>query len=173
MIHVCSLARLHETVAETGALHMVTLLKQTDRVERPRSVAEANHLILGMDDIAAPMDGYITPAEEHVTRLIEFVRAWDRARSGRATPLVVHCYAGISRSTAGAYVAACALNPRRDELAIARELRRASVTATPNTRIVSLADHVLGRDGRMVAAIDAIGRGEMAYEADPFRLDLE
>jgi predicted protein tyrosine phosphatase len=168
MIHVCSLARLHETVEETGALHVVTLLKQTDRVERPSSVAEANHLILGMDDIAVPMDGYIIPAEEHVTRLIEFVRGWDRAR-----PLVVHCFAGISRSTAGAYVAACALNPRRDEWAIARELRRASATASPNIRIVSLADRMLGRDGRMVAAIESIGRGEMAYEGDPFRLDLE
>ena len=168
MIHVCSLSRLHETVEETGALHVVTLLKQTDRVERPRSVAEANHLILGMDDIAAPMDGYIIPGEEHVTRLIDFVRGWDRT-----APLVVHCFAGISRSTAGAYVAACVLNPRRDEWAIARALRRASVTATPNPRIVSLADRMLGRDGRMVAAIDSIGRGEMAYEADPFRLDLE
>jgi predicted protein tyrosine phosphatase len=168
MIHVCSLARLHETVEGTGALHVITLLKQTDRVERPRSVAEANHLILGMDDIAAPMDGYIIPGEEHVTRLIDFVRGWDRT-----APLVVHCFAGISRSTAGAYVAACALNPRRDEWAIARALRRASVTATPNPRIVSLADRMLGREGRMVAAIDSIGRGEMAYEADPFRLDLE
>jgi predicted protein tyrosine phosphatase len=168
MIHVCSLSRLHETVEGTGALHVVTLLKQTDRVERPRTVVEANHLILGMDDIAAPMDGYIIPGEEHVTRLIEFVRGWDRAK-----PIVVHCFAGISRSTAGAYVAACALNPRRDEWAIARALRQASVTATPNPRIVSLADRMLGRDGRMVAAIDSIGRGEMAYEADPFRLDLE
>src|ERR1700674_2723292 len=119
MIHVCSLARLHETVEETGALHVVTLLKQTDRVERPSSVAEANHLILGMDDIAVPMDGYIIPGEEHVTRLIEFVRGWERAK-----PMVVHCFAGISRSTAGAYVAACALNPRRDEWAIARAPRR-------------------------------------------------
>jgi predicted protein tyrosine phosphatase len=168
MIHVCSLARLHATVEETGALHVVTLLKDTDRVERPRTIVQANHLILGMDDISAPMDGYIIPADDHVTRLIEFVRGWDRAK-----PMVVHCFAGISRSTAGAYVAACALNPRRDEMAIARELRRLSATATPNIRIVTLADRMLGRDGRMVAAIDAIGRGEMAYEGVPFRLDLE
>jgi predicted protein tyrosine phosphatase len=168
MIHVCSLARLHATVEETGALHVVTLLKDTDRVERPRSIAQANHLILGMDDISAPMDGYIIPCDEHVTRLIEFVRGWDRTK-----PMVVHCFAGISRSTAGAFVAACALNPRRDEMVIARELRRLSATATPNLRIVSLADRMLGRDGRMVAAIDSIGRGEMAYEAVPFRLDLE
>jgi predicted protein tyrosine phosphatase len=168
MIHVCSLARLHATVEETGALHVVTLLKDTDRVERPRSIVPANHLILGMDDISTPMDGYIIPADEHVTRLIEFVRGWDRAK-----PMVVHCFAGISRSTAGAYVAACALNPRRDEMAIARELRRLSATATPNMRIVTLADRMLGRDGRMVAAVDSIGRGEMAYEGVPFRLDLE
>jgi predicted protein tyrosine phosphatase len=58
-------------------------------------------------------------------------------------------------------------------MAIAREIRRASATATPNPRIVAIADRVLGRDGRMLAAIDAIGRGEMAYEGIPFRLDLE
>ena len=117
VIHVCSLARLHTTVEMTGALHVVTLLKHTDRVERPRSVVPANHLILGMDDITVPMDGYTIPCDEHVNALITFVRGWDRAK-----PLVLHCYAGISRSTAGAYVAACALNPRRDEWAIAQAL---------------------------------------------------
>ena len=35
MIHVCSLARLHDTVAETGARHIVTLLRIVDRVQRP------------------------------------------------------------------------------------------------------------------------------------------
>ena len=121
-----------------------------------------------MDDIAEPLDGHVAPADEHVTRLIAFVRAWDRAN-----PLVVHCYAGISRSTAGAYVAACALNPGRSELAIAQDLRRLSVTASPNPRIVSIADRMLGRSGRMVEAITTIGRGMVAYEAHPFRLDLE
>jgi len=168
MIHVCSLARLHDTVHQTGALHIVTMLKDTDRVERPDHILESNHLILGMDDITSEMDGYVTPCEEHVGRLLSFVRGWDRAK-----PLVMHCYAGISRSTAGAYVAACALNAERSELTIARELRGASTTATPNARLVSLADRMLGRDGRMVAAIESIGRGIVAYEAEPFRLDLE
>lgn len=124
--------------------------------------------MLGMDDISMPMEGYVIPCEDHVNKLICFVRAWDRAK-----PLVMHCFAGISRSTAGAYVAACALNAGRSELAIAQELRRASPTATPNARIVWLADRMLARDGRMVAAIESIGRGMMAEEAHPFRLDLE
>jgi predicted protein tyrosine phosphatase len=168
MIHVCSLARLHDTVDETGARHVVTLMRDVDLVVRPPRVAQGNHLILQMDDISGPIDGYTMPGDDHVTELIGFVRGWDRA-----TPLVIHCYAGISRSTAGAFVAACALNPRRDEMAIAQVIRQASATATPNARIVAIADHMLGRDGRMIAAIDAIGRGEMALEGIPFRLDLE
>ena len=168
MIHVCSLARLHDTVRETGARHVVTLIKDVSLVHRPATITAENHLLLDMDDINDHIEGYVVPAEEHVGELLRFVRAWDRAN-----PLVVHCYAGISRSTAGAFVTACALNPRRDELTIARALRAASHTATPNLRIVWLADQMLGRGGRMVRAIDAIGPGMAAYASEPFRLDLE
>ena len=168
MIHVCSLARLHDTVAETGASHIVTLLRLIDRVQRPKAIVEANHLILGMDDIATPIDGYIHPAEEHVTRLIEFVQRWDRR-----APMVVHCYAGISRSTAGAFISACALNPQRDEATIARAIRGSSRTAMPNSMLVGHADRILGRKGRMIAAVEALGPGLPATEGEPFRLDLE
>jgi predicted protein tyrosine phosphatase len=84
----------------------------------------------------------------------------------------VHCYAGISRSTAAAFVTACALSPARTELQIAQELRQRSHTASPNRRIVSIADTLLGRSGRMVDAIDAIGPGAAAVEGIPFRLEL-
>jgi predicted protein tyrosine phosphatase len=168
MIHVCSLARLHNTVEETGAGHIVTLLKIVDRVQRPASIRMEDHLILGMDDIIEPLDGYTHPVEEHVTRLVQFVQAWPRKQ-----PMVIHCYAGISRSTAGALVAACALNPNRSELKIAQAIRDGSSTATPNARIIALADQILGRRGRMIEAVRAIGPGRAAAEGDPFRLDLE
>jgi predicted protein tyrosine phosphatase len=168
MIHVCSLARLHDTVRETGARHVVTLIKDVTLVHRPASITAENHLLLDMDDITDHIEGYVAPAEEHVGDLLRFVRAWDRA-----APLVVHCYAGISRSTAGAFVTACALNPQRDEAAIARALRDASPTAMPNIRIVSIADRLLGRDGRMIAAIGAMGPGIATYASEPFRLALD
>ena len=167
MIHVCSLARLHATVEETGARRVVTLMRDVELVRRPPTIADADHLRLRFDDISEPIDGYTVPAEEHIAELLAFVRKWDRA-----TPLVMHCYAGVSRSTAGAFVSVCALNPTRAEADIARALRRLSPTATPNIRIVALADRMLGRDGRMVAAIEAIGRGVECYEGHPFRLDL-
>jgi predicted protein tyrosine phosphatase len=168
MIHVCSLARLHDTVAQTRASHIVTLLRTVDIVERPRSIAAANHLILGMDDISTPLDGYTHPAEEHVHELIDFVQRWDRR-----APLVMHCYAGISRSTAGAFIAACALNPRRLEKAVAQSIRTLSATAMPNVMLVGHADRYLGRGGRMIAAVEALGPGLPAQEGEPFRLDLD
>ncbi len=168
MIHVCSLARLHETVEDTGARHVVSLLGDEMTIVRPPGITPENHLWLRLHDISAPLDGYIVPGETHIAELLQFVRDWDRG-----APLVVHCFAGISRSTASAFASVCALNPHRDESSIAQALRAASPTATPNIRIVSIADKLLGRDGRMVAAIETIGRGVMAEEATPFRLDLE
>jgi predicted protein tyrosine phosphatase len=167
MIHVCSLARLYDTVDATGARHIVTLLRFSDRVDRPRQIAPENHLVINVDDISTPTDGLTLPGDEHVARLIDFVGAWDRS-----TPMVVHCFAGISRSTAGAFVAACALNPTRDEQQIAWDIRRASRTARPNARIVSIADRLLQRNGRMVRAVETIGPGDVALEGDPFRLDI-
>lgn len=167
MIHVCSLARLHATVDETKARHIVTLLRLTDCVTRPVHIAADNHLILSVDDIAAPIEGQTLPGEEHVERLIAFAGRWDRA-----APMVVHCFAGISRSTAAAFVTACALNPTRDEAEIAQAIRNASATAAPNARIVAVADKMLGRDGRMVRAVEKLGPALIAEEGHPFRLDL-
>ena len=168
MIHVCSLAALPSTVKAVGASHILTVMANVDQVQRPASVLPANHLKVQMDDITAAMDGYIHPAEEHVQDLIRFVQRWDRR-----APLVVHCYAGISRSTASAFAAACMLNPHRDEVAIARQIRAASPIAQPNRLIVSLADKALGRDGRMLRALDEMGPGSMTVEGRPFRVDLE
>jgi predicted protein tyrosine phosphatase len=166
-IHVCSLSRLRTTVAETGASHVLTLINESTPVERPPGVAPENYLYLGMNDIIVPIDGMTPPGQGHVEALLQFVRAWDRAR-----PLVIHCYAGISRSTAAAYIATCALRPDLSEEAVAADLRHQSPTATPNIRLVRFGDELLGRSGRMVSSIEAIGSGNDAYEGHPIRFQI-
>jgi predicted protein tyrosine phosphatase len=168
MIHVCSLAALPETVKATGASHILTVMAKVDQVLRPASVLEINHLRVQVDDITEQMDGFVAPCDSHIEQILNFVRNWDRS-----APMVVHCYAGISRSTASAFAAACMLNPHRDEITIARQIRAASPIAQPNRLIVGLADKALGRDGRMLRALDAMGPGSMTVEGRPFRVDLE
>ena len=168
MIHVCSLAALPETVRLTGASHVLTVMAKVDQVERPASILPANHLKVAFDDITEAMDGYVAPTAHHIEQVLNFVRGWDRN-----APLVIHCYAGVSRSTASAFAAACLLNPHRDEISIARQIRAASPIASPNRLIVSLADKALGREGRMLRALDEMGPGSMMVEGRPFRIDLE
>jgi predicted protein tyrosine phosphatase len=166
-LHICSLALIAETVAKTGARTLVTLLSPGTDVERPVGIRPERHLYLAVSDIVEPTPGQVLPEATHLEDLLGFVHAWDRAE-----PMVIHCFAGVSRSTAAAYIAACALRPGRDEFALARAMRAASPTATPNPRLISLADAALGRRGRMNEAIATIGRGEACFEGTPFTLEL-
>jgi predicted protein tyrosine phosphatase len=166
-LQVCSLARLPRTVAEINASHVLTLINAQTPVTRPASISEERHLYIAMSDIVEPLDGHIIPAEAHVRRLLGFVKTWDKAQ-----PMVIHCYAGVSRSTAAALITACALNPDRNERDFAGLIRERSPTATPNLRLVAVADQILGREGRMVAAAEKIGRGEDCFEGVPFRLEV-
>jgi predicted protein tyrosine phosphatase len=84
--------------------------------------------------------------------------------------MLIHCWAGISRSTAAAFTAMCLFRPDEDESELARELRLSSPSATPNRLIVSFTDQILGRGGRMVQAVESIGRGAEAFEGTPFRV---
>jgi predicted protein tyrosine phosphatase len=166
-LHVCSLALIGETVAKTGARSLVTLLSPGTEIDRPTGIRPERHLYLAVSDIVEPLPGQILPDTTHLEDLLGFVYAWDRAE-----PMVIHCFAGVSRSTAAAYVAACALKPDGDEFAIARAIRAASATASPNPRLIALADDALRRGGRMNEAIATIGRGEACFEGTPFTLEL-
>lgn len=170
-IHVSPLSQLHSIVAQTGARHVVTLINVATVVTRPPDIHADDHLFIGVSDITAPMDGHILPGAEHVERLLTFVRRWD-ATHLRRDPIVIHCWAGVSRSTAAAFITACALAPGASEASTAARLRAASAKATPNEKLVAAADDILGRGGRMVDAVRAIGRGADAYENDPFILEI-
>jgi len=164
-IHVCPLSRLGDVVAAHRPSHLVTLLDPGHEIPTPGGIEANLHLRLGVHDIARLVEGYTPPDEALVTRLVAFGRGWDRAR-----PLVIHCWAGVSRSSASAFVLACEKNPHVDEADIARELRRVSPIAWPNRLIVALADDLLGRGGRMVDAVDLIGPGRADCENEPFEL---
>ncbi|HLH11164.1 MAG TPA: protein tyrosine phosphatase [Methylovirgula sp.] len=166
-IHVCSIFRIADVARATGARSLITLINREIRVDRPAAIAPERHLFVGISDITCEIEGHVLPCEEHVATLLDFVRGWDRA-----DPLLIHCFAGVSRSTAAAFITACALSPHVEEDEIAQRLRRASPTATPNARLVSLADKLLDRKGRMIEAIEQIGRGEDCVEGEPFALEL-
>ncbi|MDB5476747.1 MAG: hypothetical protein JWP49_2258 [Phenylobacterium sp.] len=159
---VCGLADVEPLIAARRPSHLITLLDPATMIETPAGVAPERHLKLGVNDIVEPMEQMIVPDETVVGRILAFGRTWDGG-----DPMLIHCWAGISRSTATAFILACERSPEVSERAIALALRQAAPHASPNRRIVALADDLMGREGRMIDAVEAMGDYDYAA-ACPF-----
>lgn len=175
---VCSLAAVPEISAATKATALVSVLNEQLIPETPPTIAPDRHFKLGIDDIETPYDGLKHAELTHIDELCQFAQEWhsthastERISNDQPDTIVVHCYAGISRSTAAAFVMLCALNPSANELTIAKYLRNQSNTALPNRLIVDLGDEVLGRNGRMTKAIRSIDNDYSHETVHPFALN--
>lgn len=164
-IHVCPLAAIGDVVRQANATHLMTVINAHTPVDRPETIPIHRHLRVLINDIPAPQDGLVHAQAPHIEEIIAFARDWNHE-----APMVIHCWAGISRSTAAALISLCALNEPGVESQIATAIRRASPTATPNPLMVSIADDLLGRGGRMVDAVRAIGEGKLAVAGAPFAI---
>lgn len=160
---ICPLDAAVDASNAHAATHIVSLLAPPARA--PDFAGSAARLHLSFNDIVAPAEGLVAPNAAHIARLLAFLGAWDRASS-----LLVHCWAGVSRSTAAGYIAATLRDGPGSEMLLAARLRQRAPFATPNSLIIALADHALDRKGAMTAAIEAIGRGADTAHGALFRL---
>jgi predicted protein tyrosine phosphatase len=166
-IHVSSFAALKWVTANLHSYELLTLLSPDHPETDWREFACERHLRLAFHDIVEPMPGLVAPDHVMMQSVLDFGRKCEPQR-----PLLIHCWAGISRSSAAAFAIACDRNPGFEH-DVAAELRRRSPSATPNRLMVRLADDLLHRGGRMVEAIEAIGRGAEAREGAPYQLPLK
>jgi predicted protein tyrosine phosphatase len=162
-IWISSLALAPRLAEKHKPARIVSLLSPYDSFPVFAGFGPDRHLQVPIHDISQDIGEWRAPDVSDAESLIRFVEAWDRS-----APMLIHCWAGISRSTASAFITACVHNPRTDEDEIAQALREASATAFPNPRLVAHADALLGRSGRMSRAVAGIGRGMIAGEAEPF-----
>ena len=167
-IIVCPLSQAPTIARTRKPSHVVSLLDPGATFPTLEGYRDEQRLRVSVHDIEEDLADHHPPGEAHMRAILDFVSGWDRT-----DPMLIHCYAGISRSTATAFITACVHNPDVDEDRIALALREASPSANPNRRFVALADAALGRNGRMSAAVEKIGRGASWLdigEAKPFTL---
>jgi predicted protein tyrosine phosphatase len=149
---VTPLSSLADALNAHAPSHLVSLLSPEHMIATPEGFPAAAHLRLGVNDVGDPAAGTAPPVLRHIDELLEFSRVWD-ARA----PMVIHCWAGISRSMASAFTILCdRLGPDR-EIEIARAIRQRAPHAQPNRLLVQHADDALGRNGKMIAALNTMG----------------
>lgn len=142
---ICRKNRVRDVALAFGATHILSFLDPCDRLVTPSCVPGANHLTVNMDDTHETRDAY-PPTIEHVVQ----VHNWFAALPFEAR-LLVHCFQGVSRSTAMTLGLMAALYGPRD--AVVR-LRAIQPKATPNRLIVKLWDQHLGLDGALIEAAE-------------------
>ena len=123
-IIVCPLHDVPGELAHSRPARLVSLLGP-DQAE-PDAPPGLPRLTLRFHDIAEPSAGLIGPSRAMVAELLAFGAAWTEP-----APLLVHCWMGISRSTAAALALASAARSgaRRDCRSLLR-FARLSPTAT-------------------------------------------
>jgi predicted protein tyrosine phosphatase len=167
VIYVCNLHEMPTHVGTVRPSHLVSLVTSAEQPPTPEGILVERHLRLEIDDISEPMLGGVLPERHHVERLIGFLHVWEHDDA----PLLIHCVAGISRSMASALIG-LVLKADGREAEAARHLRAAAPHAQPNRRIVALADQILGLDGRLIAAREAMGPADILFHGPLVRVPL-
>ena len=149
-IYISSLADMPALVRRLGVRDLVSIIQPDAQPPTPTEVDAERHHRCPVHDIVEPRAGEVLPRPDHIADLIAFLGTWN----GRA-PLLTHCHAGVSRSSAVALIAHVLQtgNPTTS----AKALRQASNYASPNRHIVALADSIMGFNGALVAARENMG----------------
>ena len=157
---------IDETVRRHRPSHLLTLMVEPF-VPTPETIRPERHLRLSVHDIIEPIEGSVAPAESHIADMLNFARSWPRE-----APFLVHCWAGISRSTAAAYIVLCDVHGAGHEERIAQALRFHAPHAQPNRLMIRHADTLLNREGRMIAAVEAMSQARPVSEGEVVELPL-
>jgi predicted protein tyrosine phosphatase len=152
ILTVCGLDEL-EIHSGGGVTHVLSLL-DPQWPEPPQFANFGSHkrATFYFHDAIEPGPRLVLPQRSDV----EAILAFGRDLGDDLRHLLVHCHAGISRSTASMTMIMAQASPRQDESAIIDELARIRPQAWPNSRMIGFADDLLGRRGRLTDAVEAL-----------------
>ncbi len=151
MIYICGLQTVVAGAERVKPRHLISLTDPGTPAPVVPGLEHKQHLKLTFHDIDVPRPDSIAPQKEHIEQIIAFATDWDRQH-----PLLVHCHAGVSRSTAAAIIVQ-ALTAEGRERDVAHLLRARAPHANPNRRMIALADELLDRNGQLIEAVAAMG----------------
>jgi predicted protein tyrosine phosphatase len=148
---VCGLDEL-DRHSERGVTHVLSILDpEWPGPDALEDFEPHSRVTFRFHDAIEPERGVVLPQKSDVDAILAFGRD-----AGGVNHLLIHCHAGISRSTAAMLMILAQAHPHEFEDAIVDRLLEIRPQAWPNSRMIGFADERLGRDGRLSAAVARI-----------------
>jgi predicted protein tyrosine phosphatase len=153
-VTICGIPELHLHSASKVS-HVLSIID----THEPRPMAldqylDIDHELVRFDDVVAEYPGFEACTPQHIERILKF---GERAHAKADGHVLVHCHAGVSRSTAAAAILMSQFAPGEEEAAFLKLLTLRK-HGWPNTRMVEFADKILDRKGAMLEGLNAYRR---------------
>jgi predicted protein tyrosine phosphatase len=161
VLTVCGLEELTEHRSR-GVTHVLSILDPEWPDPDAFGAYDRHHrTVLRFHDAIEDRPGVLLPSRDDVAAVLSFGEALAASPSGQNGHLLVHCHAGISRSTAAMAMLMLQADPDADERALFDRLLAIRPKAWPNSRMIAFADEMLGREGRLLRAVGRVYRQQL------------
>jgi predicted protein tyrosine phosphatase len=167
LLTICGLSEL-EQHGSRGVTHVLSILDPEIPEPQDFHGYDRHHrTTLRFHDIIQPMGSMILPEPEHVEAVLKFGEELSAVPANTVDAhLLVHCHMGVSRSTAAMATVLCQLHPEADEDEVFSHLHSIRPQIWPNSRMIGFADTLLGKDGRLTAALARLYARQLALRPD-------
>jgi predicted protein tyrosine phosphatase len=167
LLTICGLEELGHH-SDRAVTHVLSIMDPDCPEPEAFRVYDSHHrTTLRFHDIIEPHPGQLMPEPGHVESILAFGESLKRDAAGREEGhLLVHCHAGISRSTAAMAMLLAQTYPEGDEDHIFQRLVAIRPQAWPNSRMIGFADRLLSRKGRLEAALSRLYARQLAARPD-------
>lgn len=148
-VTICGIPELPQHCS-SGVSHVLSIIDTHE--PRPAALDDysgIDHELIRFDDVVAEFPGFGACTHAHIAKVLEF---GERVHAQPGSHVLVHCHAGVSRSTAAAAILMCQHAPGHEDAAFLRLLNLRK-HGWPNTRMVEFADQLLKRDGAMLRGL--------------------
>ena len=157
---------LEESLELYKPAYLVSLMENADSVSTPTYINTNNHLRLSFHDVEWEIPG-ISPSIADIEKIIELALRW----KGGHEPIIVHCVAGVSRSSAAGLIIASVRQPN-NEAKLAWQLKQRAPYCHPNRLMIELADRALSLGGKLIDAVAYMGEPNEKVRPQPFVLNV-
>jgi predicted protein tyrosine phosphatase len=165
LLTICGLEEL-ESHSGRGVSHVLSIIDpgwaDPDVFDR---YGPHHRTVFRFHDAIEPEPHIILPQRRDVEAILGFGREMNPSQLGDAH-LLIHCHMGISRSSAAMTMLLARAHPEEEADEIVDHIRKIRPIAWPNLRMITFADDLLGREGKLIAAVGKLYAKGLAERPD-------